>query len=109
MPCSFWVPIMQVDPSSHGGDCAELKEGFRYENRNQKDRKFRWSSAASRIDAAARPQAWSGTAYYRTRRRRLSGDAVRSRLREDHGNSGPDYGQIQRYARGPRKISGALQ
>src|SRR5260370_32435149 len=91
-----------------GGDCAELKGRFHDENRDQKDRKFRRSSASSRIDAAARPQARSGTAHYRTRWRWISGNAVRSRLREDHGNSRSDYGQIQGHARGARKISGAL-
>src|SRR5438876_6991338 len=91
-----------------GGDCAEQRGRFPDENRDQKDRKFRRPSTSSRINAATRPQAWSGTAHYRTRWRWISGNAVRSRLREDHGNSRSDYGQEQGHARGARKISEAL-
>src|SRR5258707_6357210 len=91
-----------------GGDCAELKGRFPDENRDQKDRKFRRSSASSRIDAAARPQARSGTAHYRTRWRWISGNAVRSRLRENHGNSRSNYGQKQEKRPWARKIRGTL-
>src|ERR1700712_2315976 len=93
--------------NDRGGDCAKSKGRFPDENRDQKDRKFRWSSTSSRIDAAARPQARSGTAHYRTRRRWISGNAVRPGLRGDHGNSGPDYGQVQGHTRGARKITAA--
>src|SRR3981081_4836803 len=84
------------------------KNGVSNENRHQADRKFRWAAVASRIDAAARPQAGPGTAHYRTRRRRISGHALRSRLREDHGDRGPDYGQVPGHARRACKVGRAI-
>src|SRR5258706_12658363 len=103
------MPVMRPSPLDDlGGDCAELKGRFPDENRDQKDRKFRRSSTSSGIDAAARPQARSGTAHYRTRWRWISGNALRSPLLEDHGNSRSDYGQVKEQASAARKIQRAL-
>src|SRR5258706_13926194 len=99
------MPVMWPSPLDDlGGDCAELKGRFPDENRDQKDRKFRRSSTSSRIDAAARPQARSGTAHYRTRWRGISGHALPSPLREGPGNTRSDYGKGQEHPRAARKI-----
>src|SRR5690242_17338223 len=80
-------------------DCAQLKRRVADENRNQEDRKFRWPSATPRTDAAAGSQTRPGTAHYGTCRRRISGDAVRSRLRGYNGSCRSDYGQVQGHTR----------